>query len=161
MGYDLDLSDVASAKSDGGASASAGGANAVPPLRMATIAAVDPSYFAVLDAPILAGRGFTPADAVPGTRVAIVDHGFVDQVLHGRHAVGQQVRFRYPGPASRRWAPGNPGDPAGPGEWYEVIGVVRELGVAAPHGHVVQRRSHPVVGQDLRRVGVDGRPAHA
>src|SRR5688572_19678898 len=63
MSYDLDpsqvasaksdLSDVASAKSDGGASASAGGSNAKPPLREATIAAVDPSYFAVVGAPIL------------------------------------------------------------------------------------------------------------
>ena len=142
MGYDLDLSDVASAKSDlsnvasakldGGASASAGGSNAEPPLREATIAAVDPSYFEVLEAPVLAGRGFTTADASPGTRVAIVDQGFVDQILQGRNAVGQQVRFRYPGPPSRRWAPGNPDDPAGPGDWYEVIGVVRELGVGAP-----------------------------
>ena len=132
MGYDLDLSDVASAKSDGGASASAGGSNAEPPLREATIAAVDPSYFEALDAPVLAGRGFTTADAVPGTRVAIVDQGFVDQILQGRNAVGQQVRFRYPGPSSRRWGPGNPDDPAGPGDWYEVIGVVRELGVGAP-----------------------------
>jgi predicted permease len=119
MGYDLDLSDVASAKSE-------------PPVREATIAAVHPSYFEVLDAPVLAGRGFTTADAVPGTRVAIVDQGFVDQILKGRNAVGQQVRFRYPGPSSRRWAPGNPDDPAGPGDWYEVIGVVRELGVGAP-----------------------------
>jgi putative ABC transport system permease protein len=101
-------------------------------MRVATVAVVDPSYFEVLDAQVLAGRGFTPADAVPDSRVAIVDHGFVDQVLQGRNAVGQQVRFRYPGPASRRWAPGNPDDPAGPGEWYEVIGVVRELGVGAP-----------------------------
>jgi predicted permease len=132
MGYDLDLSDVASAKSDSKASASAGGSNAEPPLREATVAAVDPSYFEVLGAPILAGRAFTPADAVPGTRVAIVDQGFVDQVLQGRNAVGQQVRFRYPGPSPRRWAPGNPDDPAGPGDWYEVIGVVRELGVGAP-----------------------------
>ena len=132
MGYDVDLSDVASAKSDGGASASAGGSNAEPPLREATVAAVDPSYFEVLDAPLLAGRGFTTADAVPGTRVAIVDQGFVDQILQGRNAVGQQVRFRYPGPSVRRWGPGNPDDPAGLGDWYEVIGVVRELGVGAP-----------------------------
>src|SRR3954467_8483835 len=120
MGYDVDLSTVASAKADGGASASlsAGGSKAEAPLRMATIAAVDPSYFEVLDAPVLAGRGFTPADAVPGTHVAIVDQGFVDQVLQGRNAIGQQVRFRYPGPPSRRWAPGNPGEPAG-GVWCE------------------------------------------
>ena len=125
MGYDLDA----------GASASAGGPNgpnAKLPLRQATIAAVDPSYFEALDAPMLAGRGFTTADAVPGTRVAIVDQGFVDQILQGRNAVGQQVRFRYPGPPSQRWAPGNPDDSAGPGDWYEVIGVVRELGVGAP-----------------------------
>jgi hypothetical protein len=132
MGYDLDPSNAASAKSDGGASALSGGSNAEPPLREATIAAVDPSYFEALHAPVLAGRGFTAADAVAGTRVAIVDQGFVDQILQGRNAVGQQVRFRYPGPASRRWAPGNPDDPAGPGDWYEVIGVVRELGVGAP-----------------------------
>ncbi len=118
-GSNADLSDVASAKSE-------------PPLRIATIAAVDPSYFEVLDVPVLAGRRFTAADAVPGSRVAIVDQGFVDQVLQGRNAVGQQVRFRYPGPSFRRWAPGNPDDPAGPGDWYEVIGVVRELGVGTP-----------------------------
>jgi predicted permease len=120
MGYDVEVSDVASAKAE-------------PPFREATIAAVDPSYFEVLDAPVLAGRGFTPADAVPGTRVAIVDQGFVDQVLRGRNAVGQQVRFRYPGPSSHPWSPGNSDDPEGrPGHWYEVIGVVRELGAGAP-----------------------------
>jgi hypothetical protein len=64
--------------------------------------------------------------------VAIVDQGFIDQILQGRNALGQQVRFRYPAPSFRRWGPGNPDDPAGPGDWYEVIGVVRELGVGAP-----------------------------
>jgi putative ABC transport system permease protein len=131
MGYDRDLSDGASAKSGSSDGASAAGSKGAPPLRVATIAAVEPSYFEVVDAPILAGRGFTGADAVPGSRVAIVDQSFVDQVLQGRNAIGQQVRFRYPGPPSRRWAPGNPNDPAA-GEWYEVIGVVRELGVGAP-----------------------------
>ncbi len=141
MAYDLDMSDavsatstssdVASAKADRGASASMGGSNAEP-LREATVAAVDPSYFEVLAAPIVAGRGFTTGDAAPGSRVAIVDQGFVDQILQGRNAVGQQVRFRYPGPPSRRWGPGNPTDPKGQGEWYDVIGVVRELGVGAP-----------------------------
>jgi predicted permease len=105
---------------------------AEPPLREATIAAVHPSYFEVLDTPILAGRGFTAADAAPGSRVAIVDHGFVDQVLQGRNAVGQQVRFRYPARSLRSWGPGNLDDPAGAGDWYEVIGVVRELGAGAP-----------------------------
>jgi putative ABC transport system permease protein len=122
MGYDVE-----------GASAIARDSNAEPPLRSATVAAVDPSYFEALDAPVLAGRAFTAADAVAGTRVAIVDHSFVDQVLQGRNAAGQQVRFRYPGPPERRWGAGNADDPAGPSDWYEVIGVVRELGVGTPH----------------------------
>jgi hypothetical protein len=132
MASDLDLSGAASAKPEGGASASAGGSSAKPPLRVATVAAVDPSYFEALHAPVLAGRGFTTADAVSGARVAIVDQSFVDQILQGRNAVGQQVRFRYPGPSIRRWAPGDSSGPVTPGDWYEVIGVVRELGVGAP-----------------------------
>jgi putative ABC transport system permease protein len=127
MGYDLELS---SEKTN--ASAAPGSSNAEPPLREATVAAVHPSYFEVLGAPILAGRGFTSTDAVAGTRVAVVDQSFVDQVLQGRNAIGQQVRFRYPGPALRHWGPGNPDEPAGLGDWYEVIGVVRELGVGSP-----------------------------
>src|SRR4029078_7432092 len=132
MSYDRDLSDGASAKPEVGASASAGALKGAPPFRIATIAAVEPSYFEVVEAPILAGRGFTAADAVPGTRVAIVDQGFVHQVLQGRNAIGQQVRFRYPGASVRRWAPGKTGDSAEPGDWYEVIGVVRDLGAGAP-----------------------------
>jgi predicted permease len=122
MGYDLDPSGGASANPDGGAE---------PPLREATIAAVHPSYFEALEAPVLAGRGFTTADAVPGTRVAIVDQSFVEQVLQGRNAIGQQVRFRYPGPPEHRWGPGDADNPT-PGDWYDVIGVVRELGTGAP-----------------------------
>src|SRR4029078_3689718 len=46
-------------------------------------------------------------------------------------ASGQRVRSRGRGPPAARGAPGNPNDPAA-GDWYEVIGVVRELGVGAP-----------------------------
>jgi putative ABC transport system permease protein len=120
VGYDLHTASAAE------------GPNAEAPLRRAAVAAVEPSYFETLDAPMLAGRTFTAADAVAGTRVAIVDQSFVEQVLQGRYALGQQVRFRYPGPPERRWGPGNADDPSGPGDWYDVIGVVRELGVGAP-----------------------------
>ena len=123
-GLRLDMSGAASAKS--------AGTRREASFAIATVAAVDPSYSRGTGRAGFAGRGFTAADAVPGTRVAIVDQGFIDQVLQGRNAIGQQVRFRYPGPPVRRWAPGNPDDPAGPGEWYKVIGVVRELGVGAP-----------------------------
>jgi predicted permease len=117
MAYDLDLPQANGAE---------------PPFREATIGAVDPSYFEILDAPVLAGRAFTAADAAAGSRVAIVDQGFVDQILRGRNAVGQQVRFRYPGKAPRPWSPGNADDPPGMGDWYEIVGVVPELGLGAP-----------------------------
>jgi putative ABC transport system permease protein len=129
MGDDLGLSTEPSAKMEQPGVASA---TVEPPFRRAAVTAVDPSYFEVLGAPILAGRGFTAADAFSGTRVAIVDQSFVDQVLRGRNAVGEQVRFRYPGPPSRPWGVGNSAEATGPGEWYEVIGVVRELGAGAP-----------------------------
>jgi predicted permease len=94
-------------------------ANPQPPLREVSIAGIDPSYFDVLEAPILAGRAFNAAD-LAGPRVAIVDQGFVDQVLDGRNAIGQRVRFV---------------DDAAAGDadpWYEVVGVVKELGMGAP-----------------------------
>ena len=94
-------------------------ATARKPLRVAIVAAVDPSYFDVLGATVLAGRGFTAADIQSGARVAIVDQGFVDQVLQGRNPVGQQVRFKP-----------RPGDSAAP--WYEIVGVIRDLGAGTP-----------------------------
>lgn len=93
------------------------------PLREATLAAIDPSYFDVLESPILAGRGFGAADLAPGASVAIVDRGFVDQVLQGRNPVGQQVRFVADG-GNAAAGDANP--------WFEIVGVVNELGMGAP-----------------------------
>jgi predicted permease len=108
--------------------APAGGAPAADDaLVIASTASIDPSYFDVMKAPVLAGRAFTHADLAPNTRVAIVDQGFVDLHLQGRSPIGRQVRF----------VGGRPGDepggaPAQP--WYEIVGVVKELGM----GHAVQ-----------------------
>src|SRR5688572_21316506 len=91
------------------------------PLREATVARIEPSYFDTLETSVLAGRAFGPADLTPDARVAIVDQGFVDQVLQGRHPVGQQVRF----------SSGNdPTTAASP--WMEIVGVVQDLGMGAP-----------------------------
>jgi predicted permease len=87
-------------------------------------ASIDPSYFGVLEAPVLAGRAFTPADLAPAARVAIVDQGFVDLYLRGRSPIGWRVRFLYRGEQT--------GGAARP--WYEIVGVVKELGM----GHAFQ-----------------------
>jgi putative ABC transport system permease protein len=91
------------------------------PLRSASVVEADGSYFAVLDAPILAGRGFNAADTQPGSRVAIVDRAFVNNVLQGRNPIGQQFRFK------------RPTHPAGPSEWYTVVGLVGNLDVGVPY----------------------------
>lgn len=85
------------------------------------VAQVDPSYFEVLNAPLLAGRGFHSDETGPRSGVAIVDQGFVDQVLSGRSAIGRRVRF-----IRATGLDGNSADESRP--WYEIVGVVKELG---------------------------------
>jgi hypothetical protein len=85
------------------------------------VARVDPSYFDVLDAPVRTGRGFSAGDEADGARAVIVDQGFVDRVLGGRNALGRQLRL-------------TPKDGAPVGEerpWYEIVGVVKDLGMSA------------------------------
>ena len=100
-----------------------GGGGARQPRRWTSVARIEPSYFDVLETPILAGRAFGAADLVPGANVAIVDEGFVDQVLHGRNPIGQQVRFAQ-NPKDAGVNPPNP--------WVEIVGVVKDLGMGSP-----------------------------
>ena len=89
------------------------------PLAEASIAEIDPSYFEVLESPILAGRAFTAADHASGAAVVIVDKAFVEQVLRGRNAIGRRVRLSSsPYPSPRDAAP-----------WHEIVGVVNEMGM--------------------------------
>ena len=118
--YDIELSDDSTVTAQ---SARVATTDPRLPLREATIAAIAPSYFDVLEAPVLAGRAFSAADLAPNAKAAIVDQGFVDQVLRWRNPIGQQVRFVAHGDdAAARDA--NP--------WYEVVGVVKELGMGSP-----------------------------
>ncbi|MBA3640288.1 MAG: ABC transporter permease [Acidobacteria bacterium] len=97
-----------------------GGGSARLPFREATVAGIEPSYFDVLQTPILAGRAFNAGDLTSGGKVAIVDQGFIDQVLEGRNPIGQQVRF-----VGRS-------DPKDPAPWFEIVGVVKDLGMGTP-----------------------------
>jgi hypothetical protein len=115
----IELSDD---QSVAGRAAVVAGTDSPPPSRIATIAAVEPSYFEALGAPIVSGRGFTEADMAPGAAVAIVDQGFVDLVLQGRNPIGQQVRFMDDG--NEASANTNP--------WYEIVGVVKNLDLGSP-----------------------------
>jgi hypothetical protein len=91
--------------------------------RWAYVGRIEPAYFDVLETPILAGRAFGDADLAPGAHVAIVDQGFVEEVLQGRNPIGQQVRFAQD--------PNDPG-PRRPNPWLEIVGVVKDLGMGSP-----------------------------
>jgi len=93
-------------------------------LRWVGVASIDPSYFDVLEAPMLAGRAFHGDDATSDARVAIVDEVFVKQVLQGRNAVGRRMRF---------YETVGRGTDAKevPGPWMQIVGVAKDLGITA------------------------------
>jgi FtsX-like permease family/MacB-like periplasmic core domain len=79
-------------------------------------ARVDVDFFSALETPILSGRGFTTNDLGADASTVIVNTTFVDNVLGGRNAIGRRVRY---------WR--SPPQEAGP--WYEIVGVVGQLGM--------------------------------
>ena len=98
-------------------------------------ASVSPDYFDAVDAPILAGRGFRASDHAidhgePGDSGAvgsavIVNRSFVNLVLGGRNPIGRRIQYV----ELEEWdAPLPPTANRGP--WYEIVGVVRDLGMA-------------------------------
>jgi putative ABC transport system permease protein len=88
--------------------------------RWVTTATIHPSYFDVLQAPMIEGRAFTSADLSPEARVVIVDQGFADRVAPGRNLLGHHVRL-----STAEGADSNVVQLP----WYEIVGVVKELGM--------------------------------
>ena len=102
------------------------------PASTVRTARIHPSYFDVLEAPMLAGRAFTNADLSPDARVVIVDQGFANHVLPGRNVIGHRVRL-----SSGQTPDSNMAQLPS----YEIVGVAKELGMS----HVVQRKQ-PIGG---------------
>lgn len=81
----------------------------------------DPRFFDVIGAPVIRGRALTTADAEHQTRAVLVNEFFVDQVMSGRNPIGRRLRF-----SSTR-------EPTAE-SWYEIVGVVPNLGVSDNQG---------------------------
>ncbi len=84
--------------------------------RAVQTTSVATDFLETFDAPLVAGRPFTEADAAPGQNIAIVDQTFVRQVLGGQEAVGRRLRHAAFGERP-------------PGPWIEIVGVVKDLTV--------------------------------
>ena len=70
------------------------------------------NLFDVFGVPVLAGRGFTAADADPSASSVIVDQAFADLLAPGGNVIGRRLRFPPPDGAPR------------PNPWMEIVGVV-------------------------------------
>ncbi len=88
----------------------------------AQLVSVAPGFFRVLGMDVVAGRGFDEGDAGSGERVVVVNESFVREFLGGRNAVGARLRYTGPGAAS-----GAGPDPEEAGDWYRIVGVVRDV----------------------------------
>ncbi len=84
--------------------------------RWVRTATVDVDFFAALDQPILAGRGFTPGDLAGAATPVIVNTAFADRLMGGRNPIGRRVRF--PTSEDDRTA-----------SWHEIVGMVGHLGM--------------------------------
>ena len=66
---------------------------------------IDPDFFALFDAPILAGRGFSPADGAlpPMQRPVIVNRAFVNELVGFGDPIGRRVRYQGAGDDVNAW----------------------------------------------------------
>lgn len=84
-------------------------------------ASVDVDYFRALEQTMVAGRAFTRNDPENTHGTIIVNVPFVERVLGGKNPIGQRVRFSSNGQRA--------GVANAPARSYEIVGVVRHLGV--------------------------------
>jgi hypothetical protein len=102
-------------------------------------AAVDVDYFDVLGAPVRPGRPFRVAEAESGARVAIVNRSFVHRVLGGRNPLGRRVRYLHHEESEKPYSPHD-----APGPWYEIVGVVGDMGMSGARDPKVAGLYHPL-----------------
>jgi predicted permease len=111
-------------------------------LRWSTFAHVSPGFFAAFGSPVVAGRNFSPVDLERGN-VLIVNQSFTRLVFGDRNPVGQRIRIAH----------GEDGAVADDG-WYEVVGMVRDVGWQMPEPSEQAAMYHPALLQPGTNVSV-------
>lgn len=111
-------------------------------LRWSTLAHVSPDFFATFGSAVVAGRNFSPLDLERGN-VLIVNQSFTRLVLGDHNPLGQRIRI----------ARGEDGAAADDG-WYEVVGVVRDVGWQMPEPSEQAAMYHPSLLQPGTTVSV-------
>jgi predicted permease len=111
------------------------------PAYRVSSALVGPNYFVDIGVPMLAGRAFSSADHDTRNHVAIVNQSFVHLVLGDRNPIGRRLRYVH---FEEQEDEGDGPSLDKPGPWYEIVGVVRDMAMAAPSDPKVAGIYHPV-----------------
>ena len=98
---------------------------------------IDAGYFKATDTPILAGRDFHAGDLAANATPVIVNQSFVTRVLGERNPVGRRIRYIYLEESA------GPLAVADRGPWYEIVGVVRDMGMASVTDPKISGIYHP------------------
>jgi hypothetical protein len=121
-----------------------------PPHRMwpgpgyrVSSAAVDPAMFETFGARVVDGRNFAASDIGSEQRVILVNRSFVQQVLGGHNPLGRRVRHL-------RFEEGDESilEEHERGPWYEIVGVVDDLGNAEANDPKAAGFYHPAAPAD-------------
>jgi predicted permease len=79
--------------------------------------AVGPGYFEAFEKPMVAGRNFHNGDRTPNARTVIVNEAFARRrFMSGASPLGTRVRY-------------TSGDGNAPEPWFEIVGIVRDMGM--------------------------------
>jgi len=93
---------------------------------------IEPGFFETMQGEVVAGRPLDTEDVVSGAKVVVVDRTFADRVVGGRNPVGLRLRYV----ALDRKPPPGPDAP-----WYEIVGMVENLGISNGSGGVYHAAS--------------------
>ena len=104
-------------------------------LRVGTLAHVSPGFFAAFGSAVIAGRDFSPLD-VERANVVIVNQSFTHLVFGDHNPLGQRIRITH----------GEIGAVADDG-WYEVVGMVKDVGWQMPEPSEQAAMYHPALLQ--------------
>jgi predicted permease len=112
-------------------------------LRWSTLAHVSPGFFATFGSAVVAGRNFLPIDLERGN-VLIVNQSFTRLVFGDRNPVGQRIRLAH---SEENGVPADDG-------WYEIVGIVKDIGWQMPEPAEQAAMYHPAVLQPGTNVNV-------